>query len=281
MKKIVFILLLTFCLQSFGQNEINNYKYIIVPKQFDAFKKPNQYQTSTLIKYLFAEKGFNVIYDDALPAELSSNRCLGLLVGLNDESGMFSTKASLSLKDCNSKEIYKTGEGLSKIKEYKSSYDEAIREAFNSSLANFNYSYKKETSDPITVSFKNDVKEVKEESIPVEQIAEKEVEKESVVIEKTSSEVMTPVKASLAPAITVEKEVSKDVVYAQNIPNGYQLVDSTPKIIMKIFKTSQQNIYLGEETSGTSGLVYAKDGAWFFEYYSGDKLVVKTLTIKF
>lgn len=280
MKKIVFILLLTFCLQSFGQNEINNYKYIIVPKQFDAFKNPNQYQTSTLIKYLFTEKGFNVIYDDALPAELSSNRCLGLLVALNDESGMFSTKASLSLKDCNSKEIYKTEEGLSKIKEYKSSYDEAIREAFNSSFANFNYSYKKEASDPITVSFKNDVKEVKEESIPVEKIVN-QVDSEAVVIKETSSEVMTSVKASPTPAITIEKEVLKDVVYAQNIPNGYQLVDSTPKIIMKIFKTSQPNIYLGEETSGASGLVYTKDGVWYFEYYSGDKLIVKALTIKF
>tara|TARA_R110000868_G_scaffold7840_2_gene41278 strand:- start:734 stop:1576 length:843 start_codon:yes stop_codon:yes gene_type:complete len=280
MKKIVFILLLTFCLQSFGQNEINNYKYIIVPKQFDAFKNPNQYQTSTLIKYLFTEKGFNVIYDDALPAELSSNRCLGLLVALNDESGMFSTKASLSLKDCNSKEIYKTEEGLSKIKEYKSSYDEAIREAFNSSFANFNYSYKKETSAPITVSFKNDVKEVKEKSIPVEKIV-KQVDSEAGAIKETSSEVMTSVKASPTPAITIEKEVLKDVVYAQNIPNGYQLVDSTPKIIMKIFKTSQPNIYLGEETSGTSGLVYTKDGVWYFEYYSGDKLIVKALTIKF
>ena len=278
MKKIVLILLIVYSLTSFGQNEINRYKYIIVPKQFDAFKKQNQYQTSTLVKYLFSEKGFNVIYDDALPAELSSNRCLGLLLGLNDASGMFSTKVSLSLKDCNSKEVFRTEEGLSKVKVYKESYDEAIREAFNASLANFNYAYSEETiAAPITVSFKNDVKEM-----PVKnstQVATQNAVEVAQPIQEASAKAGTPNVTS--SAIAAESVVSENVVYAQDIPNGYQLVDSTPKIVMKIFKTSQEHMYIGEEISGNSGLVYTKNGLWFFEYYSGDTLMVKTLQIKF
>ncbi len=98
---------------------MNDYKYIIVPKKFDGFKKENEHQTSTLIKHLFTERGFNTVYDDALPAELNSNRCLGLLVVLDDQSSMFSTKTTLRLRDCNAVEIMATGEGKSRIKEYK------------------------------------------------------------------------------------------------------------------------------------------------------------------
>ena len=50
---------------------------------------------------------------------------------------------------------------------------------------------------------------------------------------------------------------------------------------MKIQKTSQPNIYLGEEVNGKSGLVYTKNGQWFFEYYEGEKLMSKNLNIKF
>ena len=71
------------------------------------------------------------------------------------------------------------------------------------------------------------------------------------------------------------------VFYAQAIANGYQLVDSTPKIVMYMFQTSHDNIYLGQETVGNSGLIYTKNNQWFFEYYSGDQLMVKGLNIKF
>src|SRR5690606_40364685 len=100
------------------QEQLNEYKYIIVPKRFDDFKNENQYKTSTLIKYLFEQKGFNAVYDDALPPDLSQNRCLGLLANLKDDSNMFTTKVRIVLKDCNSKEVFITEEGTTKIKEY-------------------------------------------------------------------------------------------------------------------------------------------------------------------
>ena len=48
-----------------------------------------------------------------------------------------------------------------------------------------------------------------------------------------------------------------------------------------MFQTSHDNIYLGQETVGNSGLIYTKNNQWFFEYYSGDQLMVKGLNIKF
>ena len=64
--------------------QLNKYKYVIVPKHFNAYKTPNKYQTSTLIKHFFTENGFNAVYDDALPEDLANNRCLGLLMDFED-----------------------------------------------------------------------------------------------------------------------------------------------------------------------------------------------------
>ena len=102
--------------KGYSQQNLNAYKYVIVPKKFDAFKKENQYKTSTLIKFLFTKNGFNAVYDDALPEELENNRCLGVLVSVIDESSMFTTKTALELKDCSSKKVYDFWIGSSKEK---------------------------------------------------------------------------------------------------------------------------------------------------------------------
>ncbi len=57
--------------QAYSQSQLNEYKYIIVPKKFDGFKNENQYQTSTAIKYYFVQQGFNAVYEDALPQDLN------------------------------------------------------------------------------------------------------------------------------------------------------------------------------------------------------------------
>ncbi len=55
---------------------------------------------------------------------------MSLLVTVKDNSNMFSTKNSIELKDCRGKTIVKTREGVSKLKDYKRAYYEAIKEAF-------------------------------------------------------------------------------------------------------------------------------------------------------
>ena len=70
------------------------------------------------------------------------------------------------------------------------------------------------------------------------------------------------------------------VLYAQELPNGFQLVDSTPKIQLKIYKSSMPNVYLAK-ADDKEGLVYTSDGKWFFEYYYDGNRVVEELIIKF
>jgi len=350
MKKIVFALLFfSFCFGSL-QAQLNDYKYIIVPKKFDAFKKENQYLTSTLVRYLFEEKGFNAIYDDALPLELNNDRCLALTAQIKDESSMFATKASIILLDCQAQEIYNTHQGSSKEKEFKLSYGEAIRDAFKS-FDMIAYSYSpatpKAASKPVEVSFKNDVKQIQEskveaaenekkeevatkvlvadkltenkaasESSPTEviisdddkQIREiksadsekkEEVMAEVIIAEKvtennTSSEKVVAQETTVIPEILEEKKTiattgtavvekapeTSEIWYAQQIPNGFQLVDSSPKVRLKMYKTSLNNVYIFENAKG-NGLVFKKEGQWLMEYYDGSELKLEKLNIKF
>ncbi len=260
MKKISFLLFFAIGFIVNGQNQLNEYKYIIVPKRFNNFKKENQYQTSTLIKYLFTQKGFNALYQDAFPEELSNNVCMGLLVEIKDESSMFVAKTAIVLKDCTGKEIFVTEEGTSRLKEYKPAYMEALNKAFKTFDGLYKYSGKAVEKDgPITVSFKNDVKKLEEK-----------IDEKFPIIEK--------VKESIQQTIPVVE--TSNVLYAQQLPNGYQLVDSTPSIRLKMYKSTMPNMYLATDND-TNGLVYNKEGKWFFEYYKNGELKIEELNIKF
>ncbi len=311
-----------------AQEQLNDYKYIVVPTQFAEFKRENQYQTSTLIKYLFGEKGFEAVYEDALPQDLKNNGCLGLRAKLVDGSSMFTTKAVVKLENCSGEEVFATKEGKSKEKDYKESYGEAIRDAFTSfDTMNYAYNGKAENSGPVTVSMKNDVRELDTESrqtqssanrpdVVVEQEATRENQRyvdrrpvpsdlkktepsaemvEQEVTTKQQSYNRTPMESDMKKgesenqAVTSGMEPGKDsglstiatgTLYAQELPNGYQLVDSTPKIRMKIEKTTMPDFYMAK-VGNTSGTVFKKNGTWFFEYYSEGNLVSEELDIKF
>ena len=43
---------------SFAQKNINNYKFIIVPKQYEFQKSEDSYQINSLTKFLFERDGF-------------------------------------------------------------------------------------------------------------------------------------------------------------------------------------------------------------------------------
>ena len=122
MRKIFFVLsLLT--VSVFAQKNINNYKYIVVPNKFDFVNKVDQYQTSSLTKFLFNKHGFTAfLAEDDLPSDLAENRCLALTAVVESSSSMFATKNVIILKDCANKTVYSSKEGKSKLKEYKKQY---------------------------------------------------------------------------------------------------------------------------------------------------------------
>ncbi|MCD8415780.1 hypothetical protein LNI89_10455 [Tenacibaculum dicentrarchi] len=138
-KIITLLLMISTSIQA--QKQVNNYKYIIVPNKFDFLKTVDQYQTSSLTKFLFKKHGFTVfLADEVLPNDLAENRCLALTAVLTDASSLFTTKNSITLKDCGNKDIFSSKEGKSRIKDYKKAYHEAIRNSFKSIKAlKYNY----------------------------------------------------------------------------------------------------------------------------------------------
>ncbi len=290
MKNFILPLILMCGFYGMSQAELNKYKYIIVPTKFEAFKNENQYQTSTMIKYNLVENGFTAVYDNDMPADLLANRCLGLLLNLKDDSSMFTTKVTLTLKDCQSNVVYTTLEGSSKEKDYKSAFSEAIKECFVS-LSGLGYKFEP-TGDtlPATVSFKNDVKRIEEKaSVAPKQNMPNPVVEQKATLEEQSYKSMEPVQSNITkaenePAMALPnvdyKTEQAGVLYAQAIPNGFQLVDSTPKIALRMYATTQANFFIAEGDVN-SGVVLKKGDKWYFEYYDGDKLMGQELNIKF
>ena len=78
----------------------------------------------------------------------------------------------------------------------------------------------------------------------------------------------------------VSKTDSETFYFAQPTDNGFQVVDNEPKVIMKLYTTSQKNVFIGLN-GNTNGVVISKNGKWFFEYYDGDKLISESLNLKF
>lgn len=275
-----------------GQVDLNSYKYIIIPKTLGEFEKQNQYLTSTLLKYEFVQKGFTAVYDDALPNDLLLDRCLGLTALLKDDSSMFSTKISIVLEDCQGREVFSSMEASNKIKEYTKAYKEAIQEAMVS-FASFDYSYseKDEVAEPITLSFKNDVKSLDSDSPASTMNSNKnrsKVIRQTSTLEDQSFKSMEPVASDIkqgAPKkafeTTLDSAITNDLLlYAQPMTNGYQLLDNSSNVTMKLLNSSTENVFIGQ-AGDISGMVFQRDGIWIFEYYSGTKRVQEELNIKF
>lgn len=82
------------------------------------------------------------------------------------------------------------------------------------------------------------------------------------------------------PKSSPQIDETNDYLFAQPIANGYQLVDKTPKVVLKIYKTSQPD-YFTAQSETINGAVIKKNGEWILEYYKDDKPVSEKLLIKF
>ena len=241
MKKLVFVFILITSF-SFAQS-VNNYKAVIVPLKFDFIRTNNQYRLCTISKTNLINAGFAVFYaNEILPKEYS-DRCDLLYYDIVKENAFLATKMYIELKDCTGKLIYKSETGYSKEKDTELAYSDAIKKAFVS-VSNLHYKYD-------TSSVAGPVAEVKSE--------------------------VAPTVVSTVPVI--EKSTS-DLLYAQATATGYQLVDASPKVMYKLYKTSRSDLFIA--TKGISeGVLIQKDNQWFFEFYESDTLVSEKVAVKF
>jgi hypothetical protein len=163
------------------------------------------------------------------------------------------------LKDCSGNIIFKGKEGRSREKEFYAAYTEALNEAF-SSLKNVPYKY--DSTQPAQA----------QQSAAAPSAA------------STTAPVM-PASAASPQGSASPLQAAADIsgtLYAQVMPNGYQLIDTIPKKVLTLLKTSVPDCFLAETVGRASnGIVFKKNGEWFFEYYKDGTLVSQKLAIRF
>ncbi|WP_395048802.1 hypothetical protein [Flavobacterium sp.] len=263
MKKYFLFLILFIASYSYSQS-VNDYKGVIIPMKYDFLKTENQYRLQTITKLDLQKAGFQAFYaTETIPAEFT-DRCSLLYVEVKKENAFLVSKLYIVLKDCYSAIIFQSVIGKSREKEFETAYVDALNQAFISVYA-LNYKYNGNTNfSPKTG--------INTQSVPV------------AVTPTTSAPVMVAVPvvavsvAKNEPKIT--ESTSSNTLYAQPTPYGYQLIDSEPKVVMKVYKTSNPASFMATKES-LQGVLVSKDNQWFFEYYQNDKLISEKIDVKF
>lgn len=251
-----------------AQNNLNSYKYVILPQKFDFFKEADKYRLNTKARHLLRKKGFEVYYDtELLPEDLAANNCLALKADLKEHNTFFKTKLQLQFKNCKNETVYVSQMGESRNKDKTKAYPQALQNAFES-LKGLQYRYSPDPEILAMTSTNTETKDkqieaLKEELKTLKQEQAKEVTETPKPSVKTETEVVTPK--------TFE-------YYAQPIANGYQLVDKTPKVVMKILKTPKADVYI---VQGQDAIIYSDKGAWFIATNTGVEMISKAISIKF
>ncbi|QSB27894.1 hypothetical protein [Flavobacterium sp. CLA17] len=231
---------------------VNDYKAVIIPLKYEFIKTDNQYRLATSTKSNLVKAGFKAFYvNEEIPAEFS-DRCQLLYIDVKKENGFLVTKLFVQLKDCYGKIIYTSEIGKSKEKDYEIAYREALEQAFISVNA-LHYAY---NGKAVATSSSSPAK--------ISNVAA------SVPTVATTAVVAAPVADVSDP----------NLLYAQPTENGYQLIDKTPKVVMKLLKTSRADSFIAIK-DGIQGTLNAKDNQWFFEYYQNDKMVSEKISVKF
>lgn len=249
---------------SIFSQDLNDYKYIIVPESYDILGKTNQYQLNALTKFLFEKQGFETIMkSEAWPEDLQKNPCLGVSPVLVEDSGLFVTKVAIQLQDCKGTIIYKTRDGRSKQKEFEAAYQESLKDAFQD-LANLQYKYTPNSNIAETAQVrKNNTTIQSEEKIS---ISEDEVNENST--SEKAANLKTPASNDLTAIKEKEKKLSSlenshwtydGAVFELKINNSnyalYQL--KAPEPLALILRTEKPNEFLYRSllNSGTATFV--------------------------
>lgn len=281
MKKIILTLFLIIgCLSySKAQPSLNDYKYVIVEKQFHFQNKPNEYNLNNLTRFLFKKYGFNsIIESEALPEDLKFDYCLALTSEITAK-GALRTKITIVLRDCNNNIVFQV-EGTTKEKYFDKVYTIGIRKAMEG-LKDINYNYiekqktvnqEKSTNPETKVQAEGSNITVEEFNTEIKELKEKEetiVEQEEVKEEK--------------PFIDTEKlkvvKEAENYFKVKSITNGFDLINNkSKKIEYTIYRTGMENVFT---IKGKDGVIYKKGNQWIREYVEDNKTIIDFLDIRF
>ncbi|GIZ07370.1 hypothetical protein FUMI01_00970 [Flavobacterium sp. UMI-01] len=226
---------------------INDYAAVVVPIKLSFQNEENQYRLSTITKYNLEKAGFVAVYATTNFSNEYPDRCSLLNVDVIKDSGFLTTKLYIEFKDCYGKVIYTSEVGKSKEKDFGEAYKEALNNAFES-VYKLGYKYNGKMPATKTSEVVNNVETVK---VPTS-----------------------------VPTSSVVADANVEMLYAQPTETGYQLIDKTPKVVMKLMKTAIPNSFIAIK-GNVQGVLSLKDSQWIFDYYQNDALVSEVILVKF
>ncbi len=280
----IFIFFFVTYFNAFSQKSVNDYKYIIVPTQYEFLSEQDQYQLNSLTKFLFNKYGYTAFMNNEdFPQDLRLNNCLALTADVVKESGFLKTKVRIDLKDCLGSIVHSSQIGESREKDFAKTYNLALREAFET-FQNMDYNYQPNEailakSTPQT-SIVNSVKEQEEIARLKEEIKtlkDEKVESTEVKRPVIEPEEVSPTKEKIETNVET-KELKSDVLYAQSLDNGFQIVDSTPKVVMILYPTGAKDVFTVKDKNA---IVFKKENQWIYSENDGEVVKETVLNIKF
>ena len=203
---------------------------VIVPNRYAFQKEDNQYQLNMLTKFLIEKQGFKVYMESEVPAELLQNPCDALKADVKNESNMMTSKVQLLLTDCTNKAVFTSQIGKSREKEFKKSYQEALRNALSGAeLATIKAAYQ----------------------VP------------SVASKPSATAAVPELTATAAP-------ISEPLIlflYAKPTNTGYELFDKkTNQLEFKLRKLNTPDVFLAFDVEEQKYGVLEKDGSTFYKF---------------
>ena len=262
--KILFIVAVLFSTSLLAQEQLNNYKYIVVPNQFDFQKEAGQYRVNGLTKFLLEKQNFTVLLEDeVLPMDAIKNNCLILKTNAVDSSSMFKTSLIFEFKNCQGKVVYTTQEGQSREKKYLVAYNEAVRQAFGS-LSNFTHKYEaKETESEVEEVIVAPLPKVTEAPM-IEEVDEEEIDEE-IEIE--------------VPVEEVDKNTPNNILTAEAFGViNYNLKNSQGHTVYTILYSGKEDLYI---VKGKDAVIYKINNNWVIATNDNGTLQMKSIDIKF
>ena len=203
---------------------------VIVPNRYAFQKEDNQYQLNMLTKFLLEKQGFKVYMESEAPAELLQNPCAALKADVKNESNMMTSKVQFLLTDCTNKVVFTSQIGKSREKEFKKSYQEALRNALSGAeLATFKAAYQ----------------------VP------------SVASKPSATAAVPELTTTAAP-------ISEPLIlflYAKPTNTGYELFDKkTNQLEFKLRNLNTPNVFLAFDVEEQKYGVLEKDGSTFYKF---------------
>ena len=206
---------------------------VIVPNRYAFQKEDNQYQLNMLTKFLLEKQGFKAYMESEAPADLLQNPCDALKADVKNESNMMTSKVQFLLTDCTNKAVFTSQIGKSREKEFKKSYQEALRNALSGAeLATFKEAYQ----------------------------APSVVSKPSIPSATTTVPELTTTAAPISEPLIL-------FLYAKPTNTGYELFDKkTNQLQFKLRKINTPDVFLAFDVEEQKYGILEKDGSTFYKF---------------